>query len=244
MLDVYVCVGSRELRKTTVCEIQSEILMQEYQMKLRTETASPEKVIDAAKESVNMGLYFLDMELDCGMTGLDLAGEIRKIDSRGFIVFLASYSEMISLTFQYKTEALGFIRKNDRQQMQRLIREYLAYTWQIYSQMKRGSCKTILIHKCRKKLALEYREILFFETSSDAHKLIVHMHEENIEFFGKMKDIENEVGKDFIRCHRGYLVNKNYIQSIDYEHRDIILKTKERCPVSQRMIGRLKNLIG
>lgn len=32
-------------------------------MKLRAETAGPEKIIDAVKESVHMGRYFLNMEL-------------------------------------------------------------------------------------------------------------------------------------------------------------------------------------
>ena len=42
--------------------------------------------------------------------------------------------------------------------------------------------------------------------------LIVHMENKSIEFFGTMKEIEKEAGKDFIRCHRAYLVNKQNIK--------------------------------
>lgn len=243
MLDVYVCAGSRELRESTVRSIQSQILIQEYDMKLRTETESPEKLIAAVKESKHMGLYFLDMELSAGISGLEIAKEIRKMDPRGFIVFFTSHSEMIFLTFQYKTEALDFIQKNASQQLQGRICECMAYAWQTYSKITRGSCKTITVTKSRRRFTLEYNEIVFFETSSNEHRLIVHTADESIEFFGKMKDIEHEAGKDFIRCHRGYLVNKKYIKEIDYKNNCIIMKTQACCPISQRMTGRLKKII-
>ena len=114
---------------------------------------------------------------------------------------------------------------------------------QKYSKIKRGNVKTITITRGRRMITLEYHDIMFFETSSNEHKLIVHTKNKSIEFFGKMKEIENEVGEDFIRCHRAYLVNKENIKEVNYEDKCIIMVTQACCPISHRMLRNIKKMI-
>mgnify|MGYP001126318223 CR=1 FL=1 len=243
MIDVYICEDHPEQRKVISQYIRSAILIEEYDMKIGMETEDPEKILEAVRNSENMGLYFLDIELNTNMNGLVLADRIREYDPRGFIVFITSHSEMSFLTFQYKVEALDFILKDHPQQMQRQICECMKHVMQKYSKITRGSGKTISITRGGRRITLEYQEIIFFETSSNEHKLIVHTKNKSIEFFGKMKEIENEVGEEFIRCHRAYLVNKANIQEVNYEDECIIMKTQERCPISHRMLGQIKKKI-
>ncbi len=240
MIDVYICEDHPEQRKVISQYIRSAILIEEYDMKIGMETEDPEKILEAVRNSENMGLYFLDIELNTNMNGLVLADRIREYDPRGFIVFITSHSEMSFLTFQYKVEALDFILKDHPQQMQRQICECMKHVMQKYSKITRGSGKTISITRGGRRITLEYQEIIFFETSSNEHKLIVHTKNKSIEFFGKMKEIENEVGEEFIRCHRAYLVNKANIQEVNYEDKCIVMKTQERCPISHRMLGQIK----
>ncbi len=243
MIDVYICEDHPEQRKVISQYIRSAILIEEYDMKIGMETEDPEKILEAVRNSENMGLYFLDIELNTNMNGLVLADRIREYDPRGFIVFITSHSEMSFLTFQYKVEALDFILKDHPQKMQRQICECMKHVMQKYSKITRGSGKTISITRGGRRITLEYQEIIFFETSSNEHKLIVHTKNKSIEFFGKMKEIENEVGEEFIRCHRAYLVNKANIQEVNYEDKCIIMKTQERCPISHRMLGQIKKKI-
>lgn len=243
MIDVYICEDHPEQRKVISQYIRSAILIEEYDMKIGMETEDPEKILEAVRNSENMGLYFLDIELNTNMNGLVLADRIREYDPRGFIVFITSHSEMSFLTFQYKVEALDFILKDHPQQMQRQICECMKHVMQKYSKITRGSGKTISITRGGRRITLEYQEIIFFETSSNEHKLIVHTKNKSIEFFGKMKEIENEVGEEFIRCHRAYLVNKANIQEVNYEDKCIVMKTQERCPISHRMLGQIKKKI-
>ena len=240
MIDVYICEDHPEQRKVISQYIRSAILIEEYDMKIGMETEDPEKILEAVRNSENMGLYFLDIELNTNMNGLVLADRIREYDPRGFIVFITSHSEMSFLTFQYKVEALDFILKDHPQQMQRQICECMKHVMQKYSKITRGSGKTISITRGGRRITLEYQEIIFFETSSNEHKLIVHTKNKSIEFFGKMKEIENEVGEEFIRCHRAYLVNKANIQEVNYEDKCIDMKTQEGFRISHLMIGMLK----
>ncbi len=64
MIDVYICEDHPEQRKVISQYIRSAILIEEYDMKIGMETEDPEKILEAVRNSENMGLYFLDIELN------------------------------------------------------------------------------------------------------------------------------------------------------------------------------------
>ncbi|MGN0426323.1 MAG: LytR/AlgR family response regulator transcription factor [Agathobacter sp.] len=243
MIDVYVCEDIQEQREAIARYINSAIMIQEYDMKLLLATDSPEMVIERLKRTKNVGIYFLDIDLHTSKNGLMLAKEIREYDPRGFIVFITSHSEMSFLTFQYKVEALDFILKDEPQQLQQRICECLEHVKQKYSSITRGSGKTITITRGGRKLTLEYDDIMFFETSVNEHKLIAHTENKSIEFFGKLQDIEDEVGEEFIRCHRSYLINKKNVKEVNYTDKYIVMRNQARCPISHRMLRQVKKNI-
>lgn len=241
MIDIYICEDSADQREIINRYVKSAILIQEYDMKLKIATDDPEKIIEEIKKSKNTGLYFLDIDLHSDKNGLTLAKEIREYDPRGFIVFVTSHSEMSFLTFQYKVEALDFILKDEPKQLQHRICECIENVHTKYMKITKGEGKTITITRGGRKITLEYDHIMFFETSVNEHKLIVHTENKSTEFFGKMRDIEEEVGDEFIRCHRAYLVNKKNIKEINYTEKQIIMKNGMECPISNRMLRQVKN---
>ena len=240
MLDVYVCEDVLEERKIIVNYIESAILMWEYDMKVILATSRAQEVVECIKKSKNIGIYFLDINLEYGKSGLVLAEEIREYDPRGFIVFITAHSEMALMTFQYKVEAMDFILKDQAEHVQRRINECLENANKKYINNRRGEEKTVTVTKGGKKLTLRQDDIIFFETSVNEHKLFVHTFNKSIEFFGKMKDLENQVGEDFVRCHRAYLVNKKNIKEVDYIKKVIIMKNGAECPISFRMLRLVK----
>lgn len=241
LIDVYICEDVKEQREKIVRYVNAAILIHEYDMKIKIDTCHPDEIIEKLRTSENMGLYFLDIELKTDRNGLRLAQEIREYDPRGFIVFITSHSEMSYLTFQYKVEALDYILKDEPQQLQSRICTCMEHVNNKYMNINRGYRKTISITKGGRKIILEYNMILFFETSGNEHKIIVHTMNKSIEFFGKMKDIEARVANDFIRCHRSYLVNKKNIKEIKYADKVIVMINGAVCPVSHRMLNRVKN---
>lgn len=241
MIDIYICEDVQDQRDIIAHYVKAAILIQEYDMKLKAVTDKPEELIEKLKESKNTGLYFLDIDLQSNQNGLMLAKEIREYDPRGFIVFISSHSEMTFMTFQYKVEALDFILKDEPQQLQHRICECIEHVNKKYMSITRGSGKTITVTRGGRKLTLQYDDIMYFVTSVNEHKLVVHTLNKTIEFFGKMKDIEDEVGEDFIRCHRAYLVNKKNIKEVVYANKIIVMKNQASCPISYRMLGQVKN---
>lgn len=240
MIDIYICEDIQEQRSIIAKFVKTAIMIQEYDMKLRMSTDNPEELIEDLKKSKNTGLYFLDIDLQSSKNGLMLAKEIREYDPRGFIVFITSHSEMSFMTFQYKVEALDFILKDEPEQLQHRICDCIENVNRKYMKISKGNGKTITITRGGRKITLACNDIMYFETSVNEHKLVVHTINKTIEFFGKMKDIEVEVGTDFIRCHRSYLVNKKNIKEISYTDKLIIMKNQASCPISHRLLGQVK----
>jgi len=241
MIEVYVCEDDKEQREWIARYVQGAILIHEYDMEIKKITGDPKEVINQVELSGNTGLYFLDIDLRLDKNGLMLAQEIREYDPRGFIVFITSHSEMSYMTFQYKVEALDFILKDEPKQLQNRICDCMEHVNKKYMKISRGAGKTYTLTRGERTLTLEYDDIMFFETSVNEHKIIVHAESKSMEFFGKIIEIQEEVGKDFIRCHRGYLVNKKNIKEVVYTDKNIIMKNNATCPISYRMLRHVKD---
>ncbi|MBO5281626.1 MAG: LytTR family transcriptional regulator DNA-binding domain-containing protein, partial [Lachnospiraceae bacterium] len=59
----------------------------------------------------------------------------------------------------------------------------------------------------------------------------IHTAEEVIEIYAAMKELEKQLGEDFYRCHRGYLVNMAHIT--EYDNDSIRLSNGERVYLSR-----------
>ena len=67
---------------------------------------------------------------------------------------------------------------------------------------------------------------------SEDHYLNFVPHEGKNQFLrGKISEILEELPPNFVKCHRSYIVNKNYIKSNTYK--SITLQTGEEIPVSR-----------
>ena len=240
MIDIYICEDVQKQRERIAYYVETAIMIEEYDMELKIATDDVDVFLQSVRKSKNTGLYFLDIDLGNGRNGLELAREIRQYDPRGFIVFVTSHSEMSLLTFQYKVEALDFIVKDDPRNIQNRIGECMEKAIQRSGNISRGKGRTITIVRGGQKIILKQDEIEFFETSINEHKLIVHTGQKSMEFAGKIKDIEQEVGEDFLRCHRSYLINKKNIKKIDYINKIIHMKGGAECPISNRMLSHVR----
>ena len=240
MIDIYICEDVQKQRERIAYYAETAIMIEEYDMELEIATDEVSVFMQSVKESKNTGLYFLDIDLGNGKNGLELAREIRQYDPRGFIVFVTSHSEMSLLTFQYKVEALDFIVKDNPRNIQNRIGECMEKAIQRSENISRGEGRTITIVRGGQRITLKQDEIEFFETSVNEHKLIVHTGQKSMEFSGKIKDIEQEVGEDFLRCHRSYLINKKNVKEIDYFNKIIYMKGGAECPISSRMLSHVR----
>ena len=236
MLDIFVCEDNAAQRRTIVNIIQNTVLIEELDMQLSLDTGDPYMLLEKVKISQNTGIYFLDIDLNNNMNGMKLAQQIRLYDPRGFIIFITAHSEMSYMTFQYRVEAMDFVLKDNPAEAKVRLRECL------FNAMERHTLQTNKTHKVYtlevggRKISVDYEDILFFETSGNIHKVILHAKNRQIEFPSTLKELTGVLGSNFVRCHRAFLVNKNNIKEVDTKNRIIHFANGETCLMSTRMM--------
>lgn len=240
MLKIYICEDIEVQRDHLQQIIENIVLMEDLDMEFGCVSENPHTILDRVKESEEVGIYFLDIALETDMTGLTLAQEIRKYDPRGFIIFVTTHSEMSYMTFIYKLEALDFILKDNPEELGKRVYECILKANQRYASANNKVQANYSVKINDKVFTVDYDEILFFETSPNVHKIILHCRNRQMEFLGKIKEIEKEVDGRFYRCHRSFLVNRDNIREIDFQNRVIYMVNGDECLLSTRMMKGLK----
>ena len=241
MLDIYICEDNKKQLSLFTGYIRDALLIENLDMQIVLASSDPDEILEGMKESSNMGVFFLDIDLKSRINGLTLAQEIRKLQPRCFIIFITSHSEMGFLTFQYKVEPLDFIIKNSTEDIKRKIHDCLLNVQEKETSPSNSQMGKFLLRQSERTISIGYDEILFFETSDNIHKITLHARQRLLEFPGQLGDIEKELDQRFYRCHRSYLVNTDNIAEIDYGQLMIRMKNGEICPVATRKKRGLKN---
>ena len=236
MLNIFVCEDDTVQRKSIVQIIKNTVLIEELDMQLILDTPNPYELLETVKTSQNTGIYFLDIDLKCDMNGMKLAQQIRLYDPRCFIIFVTSHSELSYMTFQYRVEAMDFVLKDNPAEAKVKIRECLLNALERYTLQTNKTHKVYTIEIGDRRISVDYNDILFFETSSNIHKVILHAKDRQIEFSSTIKELEKILDDTFVRGHRSFLVNKSNIQEIDTKNRIIYFINGETCLMSTRMM--------
>lgn len=236
MLKIFVCEDNKEQRDRFAKIIKDVIIIENFDMELALAADKPEEIVAYISENTVSGLYFLDIDLKAAINGIELAAQIRKYDPRGFIVFVTTHAEMSYLTFMYKVEAMDYIIKDNYSNIKERIHQCITDAHTKYTAKTTDLQKIFSLKTEDKIINIEYNKILFFETSPTIHKIIVHAVDRQIEFYAKMKDIEEKLDERFYRCHKSYIVNKDNIKEIDISNRCIYMINGEECLISTRLL--------
>ncbi len=236
MLNIFVCEDNTIQRQTIVQIIQNTVLIEELDMQLVLEAGDPYVLLEKVRASQNTGIYFLDIDLNSDMNGMKLAQQIRLFDPRGFIIFITAHSELSYMTFQYRVEAMDFVLKDNPAEAKVKIRECLLHAMERYTLQTNRTHKVYTAQIGGRKISVDYDDILFFETSGNIHKVILHAKDRQIEFSSTLKELTDRLDDNFVRCHRSFLVNKNNIKEVDVKKRIICFTNGETCQMSTRMM--------
>ncbi len=186
-------------------------------------------------------IYFLDIEIKQDeRKGLDVAKEIRKIDTQGIIVFVTTHSELAPISYQYMVSAFTFIDKNapfaNRKQLLEACLAHYVERNGITAQED-----SLLIENAFTTVKVPFHTIEYFMTD-EPHRLKLVTVDQLIQFYGTLKEIE-QLDSRLVRCHKSYLVNKLQLQALDVKQQHVVLKSGKTVPVSRRMIQSIKALL-
>ena len=185
---------------------------------------SSEELLEQFERSCAIDLLFLDIKVPGELDGMNLAKEIRKINSDVHIVFITNYDEFVYEG--YTVNALRYLRKPI------LDDDVFFCCSYVYNRIALQKHECIYFQSGNKRLTIKYAEILYAEIKS--HSLYVFTTREStpIKLSIKLSELEQRLPpKLFALCHRSYIVNLSRIRLLTRTR--LVLTDGSSLPVSR-----------
>lgn len=168
-------------------------------------------------------ILFLDIQMP-QLNGMETARKLRKQDNRFVIIFVTATADYVLEAFDvgafhylikpFANDKFAEVFTNARKQVMDRVTAKSA-------QVPAASVNPgLLITTGGKHITVPLEDIVYAEVYD--RKIMIHTMNNDIEYYGKMKDLEKRAGEDFFRPHRAYLVNFRYITK--YDAKTIYLK--------------------
>lgn len=195
-----------------------------------TRASAAELLADAREPD----LVFLDIQMP-GISGMQAAQQLRRRGSRAILVFITALEQYVFQAFD--VGAFHYLVKPFSEEK---FREIFAAAVRAYEEQNKAlqpEERCLLIQHCGSHFRVRLSDIIYAEIYN--RKVILHIKSgqlqkdehmfykssgtaksispptEEIEYYGRLGELEAEAGRDFFRCHRSYLVNFQYVERYD-----------------------------
>lgn len=231
MINVAIC-DDEKIQRSIVKEMLIKICEKNNVNIIIDEFSSGKELLDKYKINTRKyNIILCDILMD-DLNGIDLIRKIRSINSSFQAIIITGSAEYV---FDgYDIGALNYLIKPVS--IEKLEKEFIRAVKNINSTMP----WMYSVHANGKRVFINISEVLYFEVNNKT--ITANLEKEKIDFNMKIKELEAEVkDKNFIRCHRSYLVNANKIEEILLNK--LILKNKVEIPIGRSYKSEIKNYL-
>jgi len=178
----------------------------------------------------SIDILFLDIQMS-GINGMKTARELRKKDKMIILIFVTAVEEYVFQAFD--VGAFNYIVKpiDDGKFSDVLHRAVDEWSSQNINE-KEPEERYVLINNSGVHTKVILDEIVYAEVFN--RKVVIHKLNGEIEYYGKMSDLESLAGDSFFRPHRAYLINFKYVEKYDattiYLEKGTVLMAKLKFP--------------
>ncbi|NCB94533.1 MAG: response regulator transcription factor [Clostridia bacterium] len=178
-------------------------------------------LLEGIEKDGSYDLIYMDIEME-RVDGIEAARKIRQDDPYTIFIFVSSYESYCKQLFE--VEPFRFLDKP--------IDEDIFDKYFMLAYKKATDREERFVFQIKKKLyQMPYKEIIYME--SKIRVIYVHGKDREYRFYGKLNEVAEELdqeGKCFIRIQHSYLVNYQYIRSMNA--RSVELENGEILPIS------------
>lgn len=158
-------------------------------------------------------ILFLDIQME-GKDGMETASELRRRQKKIIIIFVTALDDFVFEAFD--VGAFHYLVKpfHNGKFAEVLLNAVKRYEEQkkLESTVGEREISSLTITSGGQHFTVELEDIVYAEVFD--RKVIIHTMDADIEYYGKMKDLEQKAGDEFYRPHRAYLVNFKYVRKL------------------------------
>lgn len=155
----------------------------------------------------------MDIDLNSTSNGIEIAKQIRKTNKFTYIIFITAHFEYIVSAYECKT--FDFIHKPFNISMLEKTINRLA------EDIRNNSTKFLNLNN--NKQLVNQTLVNFIEKSGA--KTVFNLATGIVATYGSFNKISMSLPKNFVRCHKSFIVNINNIRNIDFKTDTIFFKT-------------------
>ena len=159
-------------------------------------------------------ILLLDIQMP-GKNGMETAKELRRKNQKAIIIFVTALDDFVFQAFDvgafhylvkpFDDEKLGEVLQNAVKQFEDRRK--------LEDGGRKKEKPNLMVTTGGKHVIVDPEDIVYAEVFD--RKVILHTMDADIEYYGKMKELEEKAGDDFYRTHRSYLVNFGFIRKYD-----------------------------
>lgn len=215
MLDFVLCDDNANVLSKLEKMLDSIFINKNFDAQVALSTTEPDELVNYVRNhSVNV--IFLDIDLKCKISGLDLANMIRKKDKNVYIIFTTGHLEYGLMAYKYKT--FDYLPKP-------ITIERLEETLIRLFEDVSGS-ETRFVRLDNNKTIIKQDSIQYIQ--KDGMKVVFHTDTRDYETYSSFKKILPQLpNHQFIQCHKSYIVNMQKVTDISTIDSTIYLDNKE-----------------
>ncbi len=188
----------------------------------------------------NTDILFLDIQMP-GIDGMNAAKILRSNGKKTVIVFATAIEEQVFNAFD--VGAFQYIVKPfDRNRIKEVIKKAIEqveekdYIEKTVREKESEKVRSIMVKSGGVNTKVIISDITYAEIFD--RRIVLHMiGRDNIEYYGRISELEGVLGKDFYRVHRAFLINLVFVRS--YDSRSVNVSGEE-IPVAR---GKYQELI-
>lgn len=224
MLKIAVCDDDIKIAEYIAKKICSRF--PENSVEVFSSSTSLTKYLSQAGNEVD--LLFMDIVLK-DEDGIDLAAQIIKKYPHILTVFITAYINEFSERIFLKLKPYGYLHKPIKDE---LLFHYVDSAKQEIMLQNRSLTVKIGVST----FEIPFKKIMCIE--SEKRILHIRCDDKDYDVYAKLDDVQKSLDERFIRCHKSYLVNADFVKS--FEKDSFILKGEKNIPISKAMHSQAK----
>lgn len=227
MISFAVCDDEKEFRKKVVKTIDKLFMKNSIDYDIKEFGVYDKEFENFVHQPVTSKIYILDIEMNDGMSGIDIARKIRKTDWNSIIIMVTSHADLGYDALKAQIMLLAFISKYDdcEKNLSLVLKKAIAMV---------GNKKVLVFETNGISHRIYLDDILYVTKDTVDRKCIIKTTYSEFAVNRTMNQMIEELDGRFFLSHRSCLVNTDKIKKIDWKQNIIYFEKDEKIDLLAR----------